>query len=240
MAATAIAAAGLPRDPALDGVDLTPFVTGKDKKPPHERLFWRWGSQAAVLEMPYKLIKLGSRPALLFDISKPEGENHERNLATKHPEIAARLEQKLQAWAAELQPSGLSKDASGFSRHHEELFAEHLITAANAPPRESAKPADGTIQGWLARNGKLTVNDGALVLTPDVELPKKRSGVHHELHSRSCGAGNGDLARALERRWSWQSQHHVAHENREFCGAPVCRVRLAPRGCMARSSCGFT
>lgn len=125
VAATAVAAAGLSHDPKLDGVNLTPFVTGENRSAPHERLFWRWGSQSAVLEMPYKLIKLGSRPSLLFDLTKPEGENVERNLAARHPEIVARLEGRLKAWASELQPPGLSEDASAFSRHHEELFGEH-------------------------------------------------------------------------------------------------------------------
>lgn len=172
VAATAVAAAGLPRDPRLDGVDLTPFVTGEDQSAPHERLFWRWGSQAAVLEMPYKLIKLGSRPSLLFDLTLPEGENLERNLATQRPETVARLEQRLQAWAAELQPPGLSEDAAAFSRRHEGLFAEHRIIAETPPGRPGRETADGAVQGWIARNGKLTVKDGALLLTPDADLPK--------------------------------------------------------------------
>ncbi|MFM7412207.1 MAG: sulfatase [Planctomycetota bacterium] len=52
VAATAAAAAGLPHDARLDGVNLTPFVTGQDTSAPHDALYWRWGSQAAVLEMP--------------------------------------------------------------------------------------------------------------------------------------------------------------------------------------------
>jgi len=224
VAATAIAAADLTRDPALDGVDLTPFVTGEDKKPPHKRLFWRWGSQAAVLEMPYKLIKLGSRPALLFDISKPDGENHERNLAAKNPEIVARLEQKLQAWAAELQPPGLSQDASGFSRHHEEMFAEHRITAATTPARESAASADGSIQGWLARNGKLVVKDGALSLTLDADAPKNSrpfitnsnldlvGPVTATLRVRANDAGQGKASIT----WRTKSESFAAHQSVEF------------------------
>lgn len=173
IAATAVAAAGLPHDAKLDGVDLTPFVVGdptsvrgaNHDKQPHERLFWRWGSQAAVLEMPFKLIKLGHRPPMLFDVTKPDGEHVERNLATKHPEIAGRLEKKLQAWAAELQPPGLSADGSAASRHHEELFAEHHLIA---PAKAEAAASD--VQGWVARNGTLAVKNGALVLTPDANL----------------------------------------------------------------------
>ncbi|MCB1089362.1 MAG: sulfatase-like hydrolase/transferase, partial [Verrucomicrobiae bacterium] len=81
VAATAAALAGLPEDPRLDGVNLVPFLTGKRQGSPHETLFWRWASQASALEMPYKLVKLGSRPALLYDVTTPEGENHQRDLA---------------------------------------------------------------------------------------------------------------------------------------------------------------
>jgi uncharacterized sulfatase len=179
VASTAVAAAGLPHDPQLDGVNLTPFVTGENKSAPHERLYWRWGSQAAVLEMPYKLIKLGTRPPLLFDLTKPDGENIERNLAAQCPDVVARLEQRLQAWAAELQPPGLSTDSSAFSRHHEGLFAEHQIIATDKSERADpaavaprAEAAAGSVQGWIARNGTLALKDGALVLHPDADLPK--------------------------------------------------------------------
>lgn len=175
VAATAVAMSGQPHDDKLDGVDLTPFVIGANKAAPHDRLFWRWASQAAVLEMPYKLIKLGNRPSLLFDVTKPDGENIERNLAAKQPEIVTRLEQRLHGWAAELQPPGLSTDESAFSRRHEELFTEHRLIPnkpASPEPATTLKAADGSIQGWIARNGKLAAQGGALVLTPDSELPK--------------------------------------------------------------------
>jgi arylsulfatase A-like enzyme len=92
VAATANALAGLPTDPRLDGVNLMPFLTGQDKGAPHETLYWRWGSQAAILEMPYKLILLGDRDRLLFDVTSPDGENMARNLVQQHPDLAARLE----------------------------------------------------------------------------------------------------------------------------------------------------
>lgn len=193
VAATAIAAAGLPPDPRLDGVDLAPFVTGRQTMAPHERLFWRWGSQSAVLEMPFKLVKLGDRPAMLFDVTRPDGENVERNLASRRPEIVKRLERHLRQWAGELEPPGLSEDRSAFSRRHEQLFAEHRIIAAESPSPASpaTSPAKGTdagapkvneaksspaetptIQNWLARNGTLAFRDGAMILTPASDAPK--------------------------------------------------------------------
>lgn len=230
VAATAVALAGVSQDPKLDGVNLTPFVTGENKSAPHERLFWRWGSQAAVLEMPYKLIKLGKRPALLFDLAKPEGENLERNLATQRPEVVTRLEQRLQAWAAELLPPGLSTDNSGFSRHHEELFAKHHVIAGDAPKaaplpaQPNSEPADGNIQGWIARNGTLAVKNGALVLTPNAGLAgNARPFVTHSrldlpgpvtaiLKVRATDAGQGRASIA----WRTKQESFEPHQSAAF------------------------
>ncbi len=161
VAATAVALAGLPHDDKLDGVSLMPFVTGGNKSAPHDTLYWRWGSQAAVLEMPYKLIVLGDREKLLFDITKPEGENIARNLIKQHPDIATRLEAKLKTWSDTLKPPGLP---TTFDAHHEGLFGEHDLI----PKSETAgKPApDGSIQGWICRNGSIALQNGALVITP--------------------------------------------------------------------------
>jgi uncharacterized sulfatase len=224
VAATAVAAAGLPHDDKLDGVNLSPFVTGENKSAPHERLFWRWGSQSAVLEMPYKLIKLGSHPPLLFDLTRPEGENHDRNLAARHPEIVARLEQRLRAWAADLQPPGLSEDASAFSRRHEGLFAEHRITAAASASRPGPEPADGSFQGWLARNGTLAVQDGLLALTPGADLPKNARPfvtnsnldlagpvtVTMRVRAKEAGKGSASIT------WRTKQDSFAAHQSAAF------------------------
>lgn len=152
VAATAVAAAGLAPDPALDGVDLAPFVTGREAGPPHERLFWRWETQAAVLEMPYKLITLGDASPLLFDVTTADGEHGDRNLASRHPEVVARLQNRLEAWAAELQPPGISPAESGRGKHHEKLFAEHELTAARAPrPRTKADAPAGKTSAAMGR-----------------------------------------------------------------------------------------
>ncbi|MBU6178048.1 MAG: sulfatase-like hydrolase/transferase [Verrucomicrobia bacterium] len=224
VAATVMAAAGLPRDPTLDGVNLSPFVTGENKSAPHDSLYWRWASQAAVLEMPYKLIKLGGRPPLLFDLSVPEGENLDRNLASRHPGVVARLEQRLRAWAADLQPPGLSEDASGFSRHHEELFAEHRVTSAPSGARPLPEAAAGSVQGWIARNGKLGVKDGALFLTPDAEIPENArpfvTNSDLDLHGpgtvtlriRAQDAGKGPASIT----WRTKQESFAAHQSADF------------------------
>ena len=131
VAATAVALAGLPDDPALDGVNLIPFLTGACAGVPHEVLFWRWRSQAAVLEGQWKLILLGSQHRYLFDTTTPEGET--RNLLAQHPDIAARLLARLQAWDATLLTPGLPTD---IQREDQNFFRSHVeptLPAAAAP-----------------------------------------------------------------------------------------------------------
>ncbi len=179
VAATAVELAGLPHDDELDGVNLVPFLSGRNDAAPHETLYWRWMSQAAVLEMPYKLIVLGERERLLFDITKPDGEAIERDLMAKQPDIAARLEDKLKAWSGTLRPPGLS---STFGRRHERLFAEHgMLARAKASTGTSATSARvADIQGWRSRNGTLALRDGALAITPDASAaPKARPLIAH-------------------------------------------------------------
>jgi arylsulfatase A-like enzyme len=168
VAATAVAAAGLPKATELDGADLAPFAAGQNTGTPHERLFWRWGSQAAVLEHPWKLIRLGDREEMLFDVTLPDGENLTKDQAKARPEIVARLRQALKAWSDTLAPSGLP---TSLDPHHEGMFAEHgVITTSAAAPRKNG-PA-GAIQGWLCRNGTIAVKDGALTLTADPKAAK--------------------------------------------------------------------
>ncbi len=110
VAATTVALAGLPHDPALDGVNLMPFLLGERSGAPHDALFWRWRSQAAVLEGHWKLILLGPHQRYLFDVTRPDGET--RNLIRQYPEIAARLESRLKAWAGTLKTPGLPTDVN--------------------------------------------------------------------------------------------------------------------------------
>ena len=168
VAATSVAAAGLPKAPDLDGADLIPFLSGDNPAAPHDRLFWRWGSQAAVLEHPWKLIRLGDREEMLFDVTLPDGENLTKNQAKARPEIVARLRQALKDWSDTLTPTGLP---TSLDPHHEGMFAEHgVITASAAAPRKN-EPA-GAIQGWLCRNGTIAAKDGALTLTADPKAAK--------------------------------------------------------------------
>jgi arylsulfatase A-like enzyme len=171
IAATSVAAAGLPIPKELDGTDLLPHLTRKHAGPPHRTLYWRWMSQAAVQKFPWKLIVLGGQENLLFDITQPEGEDHRRNLIEKHPDIAARLEGKLRTWTATLQPPGMPP---ALADHHVRLFADHALSTPAADPAKPASQAEpeGSIQGWICRNGTIVMKDRVLVITPAPDLAK--------------------------------------------------------------------
>ena len=91
-----------PADRKLDGIDLTPLLTGAT--PPETRsLFWRIQradrSQRAVRHGNLKFVRDGNIE-LLFDLSKDIGER--RDISYEHPDEAADLRRRLAEWEAEM------------------------------------------------------------------------------------------------------------------------------------------
>lgn len=171
VAATAVAQASLPTDDQLDGVNLLPYLTGENDDPPHDLLYWRWRSQAAVLRMPWKLIQLGNHEQYLFDVTEPDGEL--KNLLEQHPQIAADLESRLSTWSKGLNPPGPpeannDQDNLFFAAHVDKSIEQVMKRRAAGRPSASAGPAE--LQGWVCRNGGLAVRDGALEMTPSADL----------------------------------------------------------------------
>ena len=175
VAATAVAIAGLPHDEKLDGVNLMPFLLGEKAGAPHEALFWRWRSQAAIRADHWKLILLGKDERFLFDMDAPEGKAETTNLITKFPEVAADLEKRLMAWNATPPPPGLPRDVVAadqmFYDAHVNLTA---LTATNKRDNANKKGVPAFVaadskQGWIARNATAEIKDGALHIAPDAD-----------------------------------------------------------------------
>jgi len=101
---TALAIAGLPHDPELDGVNLVPYLTGEKTGAPHEALYWRWIAQSAIRKGNWKYVRCNNRE-YLFDIEKDVEEKND--LLAKHPEIAKELHEDLKSWCATLNPPGI-------------------------------------------------------------------------------------------------------------------------------------
>jgi len=90
---TALALAGIGTTDSLDGIDLMPYLTGKKSGPPHEKLYWRVGPQAALRQGDWKLVRASQKgqagPWQLYDLAKDPGES--KDLAGEKPGIVEEL-----------------------------------------------------------------------------------------------------------------------------------------------------
>ncbi|HLZ73783.1 sulfatase-like hydrolase/transferase [Phenylobacterium sp.] len=82
--ATAAGAAGaqVPKDRVIDGVDLMPFLQGKQTGRPHQTLFWRSGQYKVVLDGDWKLQSSEAQKKVwLYDLATDPTERHELSAA---------------------------------------------------------------------------------------------------------------------------------------------------------------
>jgi arylsulfatase A-like enzyme len=97
MAPTFLNLAGAASEHPLDGVDLLPYVTGKNSGAPNEKLFWRMGRNSAARIGNWKLIQIGDK-AKLYDLATDIGEK--KDLAAEKPEVVRDLTAAWKAWNA--------------------------------------------------------------------------------------------------------------------------------------------
>ncbi len=162
--ATACEVASIGNPGGLDGVNLLPHLTGENKAAPHDDLYWRWMAQSAIREGNWKLLRGGERE-YLYDLATDREEKH--NLAAKHPEIVTKLRTKLKTWAEGLNPPGMALGPMASTWND---YFDHYLegkTIANVPGKAAKGEEEAGIQGWLARNGTLSVKEGSLLLTAD-------------------------------------------------------------------------
>lgn len=227
VAATSVALSGQPHDESLDGVNLMPYLTGEKIGHPHETLYWRWRSQASVLEFPWKLIQLGDHERYLFDVTHPEGES--KNLLTVEPMIAARLEAKLRSWSATLTPPGPPESSNAqdnlfYSAHVDKTIERVTKRRSVANGRSNVNEEDHSFRGWICRNGTLAVKDGALVLvaTAGQALNAKpfitraqlslKGPVTVVMRVRAADVGDGQASIA----WRTKSESFLPHQSVAF------------------------
>ncbi len=108
--ATALSIAGVSAKPEwkLEGVNLLPFLAGKEKGAPHEALYWRFGEQMAIRKGDYKLVRYdvtadGSdtkraapSEVKLYNLSKDIGEA--KDLAATMPDKVKELQAAWNEW----------------------------------------------------------------------------------------------------------------------------------------------
>ncbi|MDX2195816.1 MAG: sulfatase [Cytophagales bacterium] len=101
--ATAVAAAGLkvPDGRQIDGVNLIPFVNGKNTARPHETLFWRNGYSKAARKGDWKLyVNDRNGVKYLYDLAKDPSET--TDLSKVNTDKFKELEAELKNWESNL------------------------------------------------------------------------------------------------------------------------------------------
>jgi arylsulfatase A-like enzyme len=127
---------------AFDGVDLLPFLNGdQGDTRPHETMYWRRDNDYAIREGDWKLQwndASGNLSIKLFDLSKDPGEYHD--VATKHPDLAQRLQNKFDTWDS---PMPDSRPWGGPGNRNRAHAKGHRVNVAdfnrNPPNRAPAK-----------------------------------------------------------------------------------------------------
>jgi len=98
---TLVSMAGGTLPAGRDGVDLIPFLTGKATREPHDLLYWRSGTNLAVRQGKWKLVKLGrGNHVLLYDVSVDIAEKND--LSAQFPGKVKEMSALLSAWNSQL------------------------------------------------------------------------------------------------------------------------------------------
>jgi arylsulfatase A-like enzyme len=92
----AVAGADIKADWKLDGVNLLPFLEGKNLNAPHEMLFWRFGEQMAARKGDWKMVRYDSTGIHLYNLKNDIGES--KNLAAEQPEILREMQAAWNEW----------------------------------------------------------------------------------------------------------------------------------------------
>ena len=108
---TALAASGAEIKPEwkLDGVSLLPFLSGQNKNPPHEALFWRYKAWThkpeqdgwAIRQGDWKLVRNGWAQTQVALYNLKDDPSEKKNLAAQFPEKVSELRAAWEAWDAD-------------------------------------------------------------------------------------------------------------------------------------------
>ncbi|MEX0321393.1 MAG: sulfatase-like hydrolase/transferase [Puniceicoccaceae bacterium] len=112
--ATSLVAAGikLPTDKPLDGVDLLPYLTGKNKGKPHSKLFWRSGEDRYAARVgDWKIVSERGYGVELFNLKEDIAESN--NLAMANPEKLEMLQKAYKEWSGQMmKPQWIRQDST--------------------------------------------------------------------------------------------------------------------------------
>lgn len=154
--ATALAAAGVTATSGkpLDGVNLLPYLTGKETGAPHDKLFWRAGPQHAVRAGDWKLVASRNQPPMLFNLQDDIAEQND--LAASKPDKLKELQAAFAEWEQGTQPAKWVRQDQRNAEQGGKLKSDEGTTPRRAPNAarvdEAFKVADKDNDGKLSRD----------------------------------------------------------------------------------------
>lgn len=95
---TVVTVAGGKPGANVEGVSLLPYLTGKNSKSPHDRLFWRWVGKSGARVGDWKLVRNGDGAEKLFNLADDIGEK--KDLAAVRPDKLKELQAAYKEWDA--------------------------------------------------------------------------------------------------------------------------------------------
>jgi len=124
---TAVVAAGGAVETSwkLDGVDLMPFITGKNTAKPHETIYWRFGEQWAIRHGDWKLVasRIDKNEPRLINLADDIAEA--KDLSAKEPEKVKQLTTMWKAWSVQQEaPRWKPARAAGAEENEDEETAD--------------------------------------------------------------------------------------------------------------------
>ena len=102
---TMIEAAGgtVEADWKLDGVNLLPYISGRNLEAPHEVLYWVWGPRKAIRMGDYKAVSMNNGKNFeLYNLAQDISES--TDLSRQHPEKLENMTQQHAKWESTLMP----------------------------------------------------------------------------------------------------------------------------------------
>ncbi len=85
----------------VDGVDLMPYILGKNEARPHQVMYWKKENRGVIRDGDWKLLRFPDRPAELYNLAEDIKEHN--NLAAEYPEKVKKMFKQLFEWELTLE-----------------------------------------------------------------------------------------------------------------------------------------
>jgi len=121
---------------ATDGVNLLPYLEGKNKTAPHENLFWRMTLRAkSTRSGDWKLLVPAHGDPQLYNLKEDPSELN--NLHEKKPDIAAKLRAQLVKWETSLESNPLWISNNTWFKYNHKLYTRKFML--RQPEKDDAR-----------------------------------------------------------------------------------------------------